>query len=330
MESAEETLAKAHVALRQKRWNTAEHLARQALRESPVTPAALCVLASVHSDRGDDVEALRLLKQAIACDNKFSPAYKALAYRYCTLNLESETADLYRAWAHADRDNPEARHMAIATAGAEATDIFSEDYVREHFNEFADTFDDTLVKKLEYRGHEISASLLARYTATTDLLDLLDAGCGTGLCGPLLRPNSKSLFGVDLSKEMIEHARLRKCYDRLLVSELSTFMESSPASFDGIVSSDVLHYFGELARPTSAAYRALRPGGIFIFSVEALNRSDTDPYRLQRSGRFAYCESYLRRLLATAGFEILTLELAPLRWERSNEIVCHSVACRKP
>ena len=37
--------------------------------------------------------------------------------------------------------------------------------------------------------------------------DVLDIGCGTGLCGPLLRPIAVSLCGVDLSAGMIEKAR---------------------------------------------------------------------------------------------------------------------------
>ena len=36
---------------------------------------------------------------------------------------------------------------------------------------------------------------------------VLDAGCGTGLCGPLLRPYAKRLVGVDLSSGMLERAR---------------------------------------------------------------------------------------------------------------------------
>ena len=38
-------------------------------------------------------------------------------------------------------------------------------------------------------------------------LDILDAGCGTGLCGPLLAPYARRLVGVDLSDGMLKHAR---------------------------------------------------------------------------------------------------------------------------
>ena len=34
-------------------------------------------------------------------------------------------------------------------------------------------------------------------------LDVLDAGCGTGLCGPLVAPYARRLVGVDLSEAML-------------------------------------------------------------------------------------------------------------------------------
>ena len=36
--------------------------------------------------------------------------------------------------------------------------------------------------------------------------DVLDAGCGTGLCGPGLRGRAGRLVGVDLSPEMLKRA----------------------------------------------------------------------------------------------------------------------------
>ena len=60
---------------------------------------------------------------------------------------------------------------------------------------------------------------------TGRLFDVLDAGCGTGLCGPLLRTRAKRMTGVDLSPKMIEWAAERGIYDRLAAEELTTFLE---------------------------------------------------------------------------------------------------------
>ena len=92
-------------------------------------------------------------------------------------------------------------------------------------------------------------------------LDVLDAGCGTGLCGPLLAPYARRLVGVDLSERMLDQARARDVYDELVKGELTEYLAASAGTFDAIVSADTLVYFGPLEAVAEAAERALRPGG---------------------------------------------------------------------
>ncbi len=54
---------------------------------------------------------------------------------------------------------------------------------------------------------------------------MLDAGCGTGLCGPIFRNISGSMIGVDLSPEMVEKARERKVYDELEVADIGKALD---------------------------------------------------------------------------------------------------------
>ena len=57
---------------------------------------------------------------------------------------------------------------------------------------------------------------------TLEALEVLDAGCGTGLAAPLLGPYARRLVGVDLSGAMLEQARALPQYDEL-VEELTKF-----------------------------------------------------------------------------------------------------------
>ena len=74
---------------------------------------------------------------------------------------------------------------------------------------------------------------------------------------------------------MIEKARARGLYDELHVAEAEAALRQWPLRFDAIVAADVLLYFGELAPLLAAAAAALRPAGIFAFSIE----TDPDPAR---------------------------------------------------
>ena len=101
-------------------------------------------------------------------------------------------------------------------------------------------------------------------------LDVLDAGCGTGLCGPLIAPYARRLVGVDLSARMLAQAKTKNVYDELVKCELTAYLRDSPGAFDAIVSADTLVYFGPLQDVVAASARALRPGGRLIFTVEEM------------------------------------------------------------
>ena len=102
-------------------------------------------------------------------------------------------------------------------------------------------------------------------------LDVLDAGCGTGLCGPLVAPYARRLVGVDLSARMLRQAEERHVYDALHKFELTAYLQDNPGAFDVIVSADTLVYFGPLEQVVVAAAAALRPGGRLVFTVEELD-----------------------------------------------------------
>ena len=121
------------------------------------------------------------------------------------------------------------------------------------FDRFAQSFDAKL-RQLDYRGPELAAAAVARRLGDArGNLDVLDAGCGTGLCGPLLRPYARQLSGVDLSSGMLHKARARQVYDHLILGELTACLEGLAACYDLIVLVDTLIYFGELPPVFAAA-----------------------------------------------------------------------------
>lgn len=91
---------------------------------------------------------------------------------------------------------------SLATLEGEAVTAAPE-YVREVFDELADKFEEKLVTHLEYRVPWQLVAALKRLEPEMvgDSVDannwvVADVGCGTGLCGRLLRPYSKRIIGV--------------------------------------------------------------------------------------------------------------------------------------
>ena len=270
------------------------------------------------------LEAASALHRALKIEPGHLRAYESLGLVLHRLGNYAEAAEVFREWLDHDPDNPFARHMLAATSGAEAPSKAADEYVRQLFDDFAANFDENLAS-LQYRAPQLIAERLGREAAGKPPVEILDAGCGTGLCGPLVRPCARTLVGVDLSAAMIEKARARGGYDELIVEELCAFMGSRPGAFDVVISADTLVYFGALEEPLRAARACLRRDGLLIFTVE---HEDPDgdlgsgdrPYRLETHGRYSHSERYIASALQAAGFGGISIERGVLRRERGSDV----------
>ena len=189
---------------------------------------------------------------------------------HCTLGEVDKAVEVFEEWLEEEPDNPIARHMLAACSGRDVPPRASDAFVEKTFDSFAASFDSKLAK-LSYRAPALVAEMLAESDVeATKSLDVLDAGCGTGLCGPLIAPYARRLVGVDLSAPMIAQAQARNVYDELVKRELTAYLRDSTGAFDVIVSADTLVYFGQLEDVAAASANALRPGGRLVFTVEEL------------------------------------------------------------
>lgn len=274
-------------------------------------------------------EAAVALQRALQLEPGHIPAYESLALLLYRLGEYPAAAEVYRDWLALDPQSPVARHMLAAMGGKDVPARADDAFVRHIFDHFADTFDENLAA-LGYQAPQWVAERLAREVAGGAALRVLDAGCGTGLCAPLVKPLAGRLVGVDISPAMVDKARARQLYDELIVGELSQFMRSREDAFDVVVSADTLCYFGGLEEPLAAARRCLRTGGVLTFTLEQLESSPSsrEPYRLETHGRYTHTETYVRSALSAAGFVDVSLETRVLRRERGQNVMGHVVLAR--
>jgi predicted TPR repeat methyltransferase len=212
--------------------------------------------------------------------------------------------------------NATAAYLLHAIDGDATVARSPDDYLVEHFDALAANFDRHLVGTLGYDVPEkIGRSLRERVPAGSRL-DVLDAGCGTGLCGPEVRGIAATLTGVDVSGEMVARARERGTYDRLVCGELTSFLMGEPGAFDVVVAADVIIYFGDLAPLAGALAGAIRPGGLLVFSTE---RAASGGHVLLSSGRFAHDPAYVRGVFGGA-FEAVAARETTIRLEGQGRV----------
>jgi predicted TPR repeat methyltransferase len=265
-------------------------------------------------------DAIEPLRRALELRPTDLSIYKQLALALRRLRRNDEATAVYEAWHAQDPADPIAAHMANVRGHDAPPDRATDDYVQREFDDFAEQFDDVLVNKLGYQAPALVSSALERAGVLGRReLDVLDAGCGTGLCVDFLRPIARRLVGVDLSGKMLDKARERGGYDELVEAELVAYLESHPRGFDLVVAADVILYFGRLERLASAARAALRPGGGLVFTVEAGNDEERG-WALDDGGRYTHHPAYLRRVLEGVGLRIQEIVGDRLRFELGAEV----------
>lgn len=291
---------------------------QKAIDLEPNFPNPFENLGNLLSQQGRVAEAVAHYSQAIVLNPDHPGCKKMLGIALSCIGKIEEAANVFREWADKEPDNPVARHLLAACSGKDVPQRADDAYVKQVFDNFAERFEERL-ESLEYQVPELISRAVDRiYDTPAGDLDFLDAGCGTGLCGPLLRPYARRLEGVDLSPGMLVRAKATGCYDALEEAELTGFIGLRHDSYDVIVSADTLCYFGDLQEVMTAVAAALRPGGFFMFTVERAGEDDDKMpagYRINPLGRYSHQESYVRRVVTEGGMELKSIAHGALRQE---------------
>jgi predicted TPR repeat methyltransferase len=271
-------------------------------------------------DTGDLAAAEADFRRALELNPGYVEVYESLGMLLYRQNRILDAAKVYQAWAQRDPSSSTAVHMAAATSGCAVPERGSDAYIKDTFDRFAATFDQNLAN-LGYQAPQLVTAALSKALPPGTMLDcVLDAGCGTGLCAPLLRPGARRLWGVDLSSKMVEAARSKGHYDELFVDELCRFMRGYRALFDAIVCADTFVYFGALQEAFAAAAHCLKPLGLLVMTLEELPAAAGEDYRLEPHGRYSHRLEYLREVLTSSGFSLLGADTQVLRHERGEDV----------
>jgi predicted TPR repeat methyltransferase len=260
--------------------DASEQAARMAVRLNPLVPSGFINLGHALSGKKDIDNAIKCYREAL----RLNPALEKVRYRIASLGGD--------------------------TVPARAPD----QYISGLFDSYAENFEAHLVQKLGYQTPSHIMDVLTSHIHIFDgQLDILDLGCGTGLCGELLHGIARKLIGVDLSPGMLQIARKKAVYNELVEQEVVEYMRDCEQLFDVITAADLLVYLGDLSELFSVAHAALANNGIFIFSVEVVG--GVSEYELYGSGRYRHSLSYIRVLANIADFIVLTEKRVILREE---------------
>lgn len=296
--------------------------------------ASMSALAGLYTKLGKLEPAFALLKSRLDCETSTEgqkDTLLALARICLTLDKKAEAVDIYEQWLQLFPGDPTATHMLAAVSGDRVPEKPDGQYIKSLFDRFSSTFDNVL-QDLDYQAPQhIKAMVEALHESTTPgTLRIVDAGCGTGLCGGFLKPLASQLAGVDLSSGMLGRARFRQVYDELVEQDLTEYLQQRPGDVDLLVSADTLCYFGALEGFLQSSWLALTPGGYLIFTLERYDEAVSSGYHLEPHGRYSHTLSYVEETIRNAGLALEAVHECDLRLEKKEPVKGYLVVAGKP
>jgi predicted TPR repeat methyltransferase len=322
--SAHHELATAYIQLGQINEATKHYNLQLEIKPSAETFYNLAV-CFMYQEKVND--AIYFFTQALKLEPDTEAAHINLGSLYIKNNNIKQAKIHYQKALIINPSNSEVKHILSALTGTSVSAKAPKEYIESLFNQYAHYYDQHLVKHLDYQAH----NLLLKYLDTDDwdnnTLDILDLGCGTGLCGELFKLYAKHFIGIDISTEMINIASNKAIYDRLINDEILNILPSI-TNQDIILAADVFTYFGELTHLLQQCYASLKQNGKLAFTVESLHQNL--PFILQPSIRYAHSHDYIYKTLETAGFINVSINTSVLRHQFKQPVNGYTVTAVKP
>ena len=314
-------------------YKESEQWCRKAIAHNPEHPLSYVNLASVLEQQGKPAEALDAVQISIQKTIQINASDEQLHYRRANILLRlgrtDDAREVYETWLKAIPGNQTAEHMLAAITGINVPDKPGEHYVKNLFDRFSQSFDEVL-DNLGYKAPELVGEMVASsYPQPQQKLHILDAGCGTGLCGQYLKPYADRLIGVDLSAGMLSRAERTNHYDELIEAEIVQFLRDNAAEYDLVVSADTFCYFGVLEELFTGIGRSLNESGRLVFTVELTDLATDAGYLLQTHGRYCHAREYVEASLQQAGLATEKIEKVTLRYERAEAVEGYLVCAHK-
>ncbi|MBV8803333.1 MAG: tetratricopeptide repeat protein [Gammaproteobacteria bacterium] len=306
--------------LKQCSWNNAKIHYAKALELNPEDTQTLFNLGYLHMQQNNLDMAIQYYQRTVNINPNLFAAQNNLAVAFLSKPHIALALQHFREALRIQPDNKSIPYTIQALEQNQPLISAPPDYVQSLFDSYADHYESHLLNALDYRIPMLFKKTLLPFISSTASLDILDLGCGTGLCGALFKPYAKSLTGVDLSPNMLAVAAEKKLFDKLITQELTEFLMQKHQQFDLILAGDVVVYLGDLTNLFNLVKQALRTRGIFIFNAEICQESS---FKMNQSGRFSHSKDYIDSQITKNNFTIHSYQNIITRQQNNQPVYGH-------
>jgi predicted TPR repeat methyltransferase len=304
---------------------SAETCLRRAIALDGGLAEAVKGLAMTLSNLARHEEAITAARRLLELQPESADAWRTVGVVLEEGGRVEEAADHYRKATSLGPAGEKWQYDLAAISGSPPPPIAPRQYMIELFDDYSARFEQHLVEELKYQAPQRLYD--AVMTVAPDLKpDILDLGCGTGLSAQPFALLARSITGVDLAPRMIELARRRGIYTRLVCDDVITVLQCSKDQYDLILAADLLIYVGDQRELFGAVRGALRTGGLFAFSIEV---QEEDGYTLRPTRRYTHSLSYVRAMAKESGIAEMVVNRGAIRRHAGKDVEGLFIVLRK-
>ena len=202
-------------------------------------------IGNILHDKNELNEAIKAYSKALSIKPSYAEVYYNMGNVFRKKNNLEEAMNAYRTALSIKPKYESVKYMLSSLEGT-TPKTAPKEYIESLFDGYANKFETSLVRDLEYKMPSLLSHLLLGSRYSKQLGSVLDLGCGTGLLGVEIHKNSSYLEGIDLSAKMLHEAKQKNVYDTLKKVEIVDYLARSELNFDFFIATDVFIYVGDL------------------------------------------------------------------------------------
>lgn len=134
---------------------------------------------------------------------------------------------------------------------------------------WASSYDDDFAKKNDYRSPVLISNYYDKYSNKNDV-PVLDVGAGTGLIAEVMnKKNTIDIDAIDISPEMLESAKSKNCYNKLIEADLTKNLDIGNNYYGAIVSAGTFTHGHIGPNALDELLRVTKPSGLFVITIHS-------------------------------------------------------------
>ena len=223
-------------------------------------------LGNIHKEFGRLTEAEKSFFKAIELKPDYAEAYFNMGKLFKKLGKINDAIKYFEKTLKLNPQDQLGANLELAILGKKQIPKKTPlDYMQNFYKFKSKTWDNFETNK--YYGRKLIEVAFKKNHSKEKRIDILDLGCGTGGLANFLNSYSKTLTGVDSSKDILNLAEKINFYDSLYNKEIESYLSEISIQYDSIVASAVMIHFFDLDSIFSLINDSLKINGKFIFSV---------------------------------------------------------------